>query len=217
MKLQFSDLDAILFDFDGVVVLSEHVYDSATQELARQLKISIPAEFMERMRGQSDRLFFESVVNEFQPEAPMEEVVALGRKLLLEAFASSIHHNEGYLEFREQIDKLGLQSALVTSTPRKLLDYILGNSDLQVVFKEIITADDVQKLKPDPEPYRSMCERLGVAPERAMVIEDSPAGVRSGRSAGCFVTAITTSSKADSLSHADFVVDSFTELSELLA
>ncbi len=217
MKLKLTDLDAVLFDFDGVVVLSEHVYDVATQELAEELDILIPQEFCDRMRGQSDRVFFDAVMQEFQPDIEFEEMVAIGRQILLKAFATGIQHMPGYLDFRALVDRSGLRSGLVTSTPVKLLDYIFENSSLAVRFEQTVTGNDVTNLKPHPEPYLKMCTLMEVQPARALVIEDSPAGVRSARAAGCFVVALTGTSARDSLSPAHFVVDSFAELSELLA
>ena len=106
--------------------------------------------------------------------------------------------------------------ALVTATPRSLLDEIFKNSNIAIAFDHIVTGNDVKHNKPAPDPYLKACELLSVEPERALVIEDSPNGLRSAVSAGCKTVAITTSCKKDSLKEANFVVDSFGELEELL-
>ncbi len=207
---------AVLFDFDGVVVLSEHLYDEATAALARELELDIPPEFNTRMRGQSDTVFFDALKREFAVPLADEELYELGRQTLRDVFASTIHHTDGYLEFHERIRQQGLSAGLVTSTPRKLLEHVFRHSDLTLDFDEMVTVDDVTRPKPDPEPYRLMCRRLGVDPTQALVIEDSPAGVTAARTAGCQVIAITTSTDPGLLGLADFVVDSFREVSELL-
>jgi beta-phosphoglucomutase-like phosphatase (HAD superfamily) len=90
--------------------------------------------------------------------------------------------------------------------------------DLWPFFSTIVTGQDIINGKPHPEPYLKTAKRLGVAPAKALVIEDSVNGVRSGKSAGCPVIAITTSFPRERLMElpADYVIDSFTELEWLL-
>jgi len=214
--MRFTDLDAVLFDFDGVVALSEHLYDDATQQMARELDIEIPPEFCARMRGQSDTLFFDKLMEEFKPDIKREDLYALGRSILSETFVSEVRHTPGYLDFLAEITGRTLRYGLVTSTPRDLLEQIFEKSDLQDAFPQVVTLDDVVHPKPHPEPYMTMCRRLDVDQQRALVIEDSPAGVQAGLAAGCQVAAITTSSTPESLAAAHFIVDSFKDLSELL-
>jgi sugar-phosphatase len=75
----------------------------------------------------------------------------------------------------------------------------------------LVTAEDVRAGKPDPEPYLVGLERLGAAGP-VVVVEDAPAGIRSGREAGCPVVALTTSHPADELGEADVVVADLTSL-----
>ena len=67
---------------------------------------------------------------------------------------------------------------------------------------QIVTADDVTQGKPAPEPYLLGARRLGIAPERCLVVEDAPAGIQAGRSAGIRVLGIaSTHDRADVLAH----------------
>ncbi|MBM7787503.1 HAD-IA family hydrolase [Tenggerimyces flavus] len=75
----------------------------------------------------------------------------------------------------------------------------------------LITADDVTYGKPHPEPFLLGAERLGVAPERCLVIEDAPAGLEAARKAGMRTIAVTTSHRAADLD-ADLVVSGIHEL-----
>lgn len=70
----------------------------------------------------------------------------------------------------------------------------------------LVTADDVERGKPDPEAYLLAAERLGVAPEHCVVLEDAPAGVEAGRRAGAQVIGVATASPPEALSAADAVV-----------
>ncbi|TQS39869.1 HAD-IA family hydrolase [Cryptosporangium phraense] len=75
----------------------------------------------------------------------------------------------------------------------------------------LVTAEDVRAGKPDPEPYLIGMERLG-AGGAVVVFEDAPAGIRSGRDAGCPVVAVTTSHPAEDLTEADVVVPDLTAI-----
>jgi sugar-phosphatase len=71
----------------------------------------------------------------------------------------------------------------------------------------VLTADDVERGKPDPEPYRAGAARLGVDVRRCLVVEDAESGVRSGRAAGAAVLALRTTEPEGPGGGADLVVD----------
>ena len=79
-------------------------------------------------------------------------------------------------------------TALVSSSYRVLVDAVVRS--LGLAFDVVLGGDEVTRAKPDAEPYRTACVRLGVSPEAAVVLEDSPAGVQSAQSAGCAVVAV---------------------------
>jgi mannitol-1-/sugar-/sorbitol-6-phosphatase len=76
----------------------------------------------------------------------------------------------------------------------------------------LISADDITRGKPDPEPYLRAAEALGVPPEQCLVIEDAPAGIAAGKAAGMRVVALTSSHGAGDLVAADAVYDSMLAL-----
>jgi sugar-phosphatase len=75
-------------------------------------------------------------------------------------------------------------------------------------FDVVVTGDDVTNKKPDPQIYEITAEKLGLPPERCVVIEDAPAGVGAAKAAGMTCVAVTGSVSAESLQEADLVVDS---------
>src|SRR5699024_6041405 len=70
----------------------------------------------------------------------------------------------------------------------------------------MITADDVTRGKPDPEGYAIAARRLGVDPQRCLVVEDAPAGIAAGLAAGAQVLAVTTTHDTDELIRAHSVM-----------
>jgi len=101
--------------------------------------------------------------------------------------------------------------AIVTSATTRLLLGRLEAAGLPLP-ERFISADMVERGKPDPEPYRRGAQLLGLNPEEAIVVEDAPAGVGSGKAAGCRVLAVLGTHQAGQLSHADWIIPSLTEL-----
>lgn len=97
--------------------------------------------------------------------------------------------------------------AIVTSSTRRLLLARLKAAGLPVP-ERIISADDVERGKPDPEPYRRGAELLGFRPENCLVVEDAPSGVGAGKAAGCRVLGVLGTHSAAELGGADWIVGS---------
>ena len=76
----------------------------------------------------------------------------------------------------------------------------------------LVTADDVQNGKPDPEPYLLAANKMGVSPADSVVIEDAPAGISSAKNAGAFVIAVATTNANDALQEADLIVRRLADL-----
>ena len=103
--------------------------------------------------------------------------------------------------------------AIVTSATRELAEVRLRAAGLPVPAN-LVTARDVQRGKPNPEPYLMGAKILGVSPAECVVIEDSPSGVRAGKAAGARVVALRTTATDAELQEAgaDWVVENCAEL-----
>jgi HAD superfamily hydrolase (TIGR01509 family) len=86
------------------------------------------------------------------------------------------------------LDAVGVPCALVTASSRAIMDAVLKVTGLS--FGVTVCGEDVQRPKPDPEPYLLAAARLGVPPEGCAVLEDSPTGIEAARAAGCAVIAV---------------------------
>lgn len=100
---------------------------------------------------------------------------------------------------------------IVTSATNRLARVRLVAGNVPVPEK-IITGDDVANGKPDPEPYRKGAELLGFAPEDCIVVEDAASGIGAGKAAGCRVLATTFSHSVDTLSEADWVIETLEDV-----
>jgi mannitol-1-/sugar-/sorbitol-6-phosphatase len=98
------------------------------------------------------------------------------------------------------------QWAIVTSASRALATFRMGCAGLPIP-EVLVSGDDVSEGKPDPEGYLRAASRLGVHPERCVVVEDSPAGILAGRRAGMNIVGITTTFAAEKLLGAQSIAD----------
>jgi beta-phosphoglucomutase len=103
---------------------------------------------------------------------------------------------------------------LATSALRENQQRAFERFGLDCYFDAIVSGNDAQKGKPDPEPYLLTGARLDVDPAKTLVIENSVNGIRSGKAAGCKAVGLTTSFERETLEKAgaDLVVDGFSEL-----
>jgi HAD superfamily hydrolase (TIGR01509 family) len=95
----------------------------------------------------------------------------------------------GARELLTELAHEGVPCALVTMSWKRFTDAILHDLP-SGVFQAVVTGDDVERGKPDPEPYRLGAARLGFDPAQCLAIEDSPTGARSAMAAGCVVLAV---------------------------
>ena len=101
--------------------------------------------------------------------------------------------------------------AIVTSGTRAIATARMRHTGLPVP-RVVVSADDVENGKPDPECYLKAAELLGVAPESCVVVEDAPPGIRAARLAGMAVVAVATTHPASDLSEADAVARALNDL-----
>jgi HAD superfamily hydrolase (TIGR01509 family) len=189
--------DAILFDFDGVLVDSEPVHHAVWQEVLAPYAISLSwEEYQRRCIGVSDKEMilelcaiagrpaeFDRLWNEY----PRKRSILRERMLAAPpAFADSI----------ALVHSLAaeLPLAVVTSSARNEVEPVLDRMGILPRFRTCVFGEDVKRLKPDPEPYRLAAARLGVT--RPLVIEDSAAGCASATAAGFEYVRVTAASAA---------------------
>ena len=126
-----------------------------------------------------------------------------------------IEDNEGLVVLpgvREMIAALPEDAwAIVTSATERLALSRLAVAGLAIP-KHFITADRVKLGKPHPEPYLRGAELLGVTPDECVVVEDAPAGVAAGKAAGCKVLAVLTTHAPETLTAADWRVDTLADV-----
>ena len=176
---------------DGLLVDSEPAWTVAETELAEQLGGTWTAELKAQVVGTRLETAVPAILTGLGHDPTPELVGRTMRSVLarmVELFADGLALLPGAVELVHAVRAAGVPLALVSSSYRVLVDAALGQLDLP--FDTVVAGDEVGLAKPHPEPYLRACALLRVDPARAVVLEDSPAGVRSGEAAGCAVVAV---------------------------
>jgi HAD superfamily hydrolase (TIGR01509 family) len=101
----------------------------------------------------------------------------------------------------------GWRVGLATGSIRREVERILQSLRIRDRFAAIVTREDCEKGKPDPEPFLRAARGLGLHPRQCVAIEDTPGGVQAAKAAGMACVAVTHSCPRESLAEADLVVD----------
>ncbi|MFP4548722.1 MAG: HAD family hydrolase [Fidelibacterota bacterium] len=209
------NIKAIIFDFDGVVVDSEHLYEETGHQLFRQYGIKVSEKDWQIFKGLTAKDFFNTLIQRYNLKVTPEELAEADHKILKQKFRAKLAYIPGFQDFLKMV-KNDYKLALVTSTSSSLLNWIFENTKVNRDFELILTADDVDHHKPHPMPYLSVAKKLQICPTEMLVIEDSVNGVVSAKSAGSKVVGFLTSFIASDLCEADYHAANYRELSELI-
>jgi HAD superfamily hydrolase (TIGR01509 family) len=207
-------IEAVVFDLDGVIIDSEHVWDEARRELAAERGGRWHERASRDMMGMSSpewsRYMHDVIGLSEPPEEINEEVV----HRLDELYRRELPLLAGAVEAVERLAAhwpLGLAS----SSNRELIDLVLELSGVAQDFRATVSSEEVARGKPAPDVYLEAARRLGVAPERCAAIEDSENGIRSAKAAGMRILAIPNPQYPPAeaaLSLADDLLESIIEL-----
>jgi HAD superfamily hydrolase (TIGR01509 family) len=207
-------IDAVVFDLDGIIVDSEHVWDEVRQELAEERGGRWHVDASRDMMGMSSvewsRYMREVIGLRESPEKINAEVV----RRLEGRYREALPLIPGATDVVEALAErwpLGLAS----SSNREIIDLVLSVSGLDRFFRVTVSSEEVSRGKPSPHVYLEAARRLGVAADRCAAIEDSENGILSAKAAGMRVLAVPNPQfppAADALAAADVVLDSVAEI-----
>jgi beta-phosphoglucomutase len=217
-SLNYRDYAACLFDFDGVIIDSEPLHAEAKRLTLGQFRIPHAESLFAEFKGRPDSVFFEHVAVELASRRATAEEMQVFKQNAYSRRFGDVPLVDGVLDFLAMARKAFPKLGLATSATRR--DFELGAARYQLVawFDAIVTGDDTVRHKPDPEPYLKAMSALGVKHGSALVIEDSPSGIRAAKAAHCPVIGLMTTFGAEELRRAgaDCVVASYAELARTL-
>ncbi len=209
-----STIEAVVFDLDGVIVDSEHVWDAARESLARERGGRWHENAQRDMMGMSSVEWSRYMHDVIGLEDPPEEISAEVVRRLEAIYREELPLIEGATEAVARLARrwpLGVAS----SSNRRIIDLVLDLADLDRFFRATVSSEEVPRGKPAPDVYLDAARRLGADPRKSAAVEDSHNGILSARAAEMRVVAIPNMRYPpgeEALAAADVVIQSITEL-----
>jgi beta-phosphoglucomutase len=210
-------LRAVLFDFNGVIIDDEQLHFRAFATVLDELGLSLTERaYFGDYLALDDKGLFVAVLAEQRGEAPRADETARLVQRKAEAYLRLLEGRirlfPGVVELVRDLAPV-LALAINSGALRPEIDIVLAWAELTDCFAAIVSAEEVQACKPDPEGYLLALERLrrarpdlaDLAAEHCLVIEDAPSGIRAARSAGMRCLAVANSRAPQDLAEADWV------------
>jgi HAD superfamily hydrolase (TIGR01509 family) len=209
------DIEAVVFDLDGILVQSEELWDAARRELAAAHGIEWPQGATDAMMGMSSKEWSRYVHDEVGVPEPPEEI---NRKVLAwveKRYREDLPWIPGAREaVRRMAERFPL--GLATSSNREIIDIVVEVGGFEDMLLVTVSSEEVERGKPAPDVYLEATQRMGVDPRRTAAIEDSTNGLLAAKAAGMRVIAIPNDAHppaGEGLAAADVVLDSIEDLS----
>ena len=182
---------AVLFDLDGLIIDSEAIVWEIMQQVGQRFGVAV------------DRTLFLELIGRHGPDVETRLLAAWGKDFPLDEFRRGTQEawrhytatrpipvKPGFEALIDCLDRRGIKRAIATSTRHLRALHKLDCAGLAGRFDTVIGGDMVANGKPAPDIYLLAAERLGVAPEDCVVLEDSEPGARAGVAAGTTVLLI---------------------------
>ena len=190
------EVKAALFDLDGVVFDTEPQYTVFWGAQCREFHPEHPG-LEHEIKGQTLTQIYEKY---FTADGLAEKQPLITRRLDEYEAQMSYDYVDGFEDFVRDLRQRGIKTAVVTSSNMpKMQSVYRQRPEFRELFDEILTSEDFERSKPDPDCYLKAAQRFGATPEECVVFEDSFNGLKSGRAAGMTVIGLSTTNAADAI------------------
>lgn len=183
-------IKAIIFDMDGLLINSEPVWFRARKDLLKNKEIDWTWDNQTQTMGLSTKDWLEYMFSQakgmFTKEEILTGIIDRMKKYYLNGEVDIMHGANEALKFAKDNFKVGLASG----SYKEILYSVVKVNNWVANFDEILSSDDMERGKPNPDIYLEVARRLGVQPEECIVLEDSRDGIKAGVAAGAKVIAV---------------------------
>jgi beta-phosphoglucomutase len=217
--------DAVIFDFDGVIVDTEPIHYQVFQQILEPLGMGYTwQEYTDTYMGFDDRdafrEAFKAAGKSIKPDS-LQTLINQKATIFEQVISEGVTPYPGVIELIKELTAHGIPLAISSGALRSDILPILEQLEIKHYFSHIVTADDVPQSKPHPASYLHAKEKLlSSFPDKLSIasliyaVEDTPAGIQSAKGAGLRVVAVTNSYPAEKLGLADAKVLSLEQITD---
>jgi len=182
---------AVIFDMDGLMIDSERVtYNEYVKKLHMLGHDDFTEELYRNCLGKNKQGICQVFIDYYGNDFPMVEVWDDVHVWIDESLRSYVPKKKGLDNLLKYLKEHGYKTIVATSSTRSRVDEILKNAQITEYFDDSICGDEVSKGKPNPEIFLTACQKLGVLPSEALVLEDSEAGIKAAYDGGIDVICV---------------------------
>ncbi len=206
---------AIAFDFDGLIVDTEVPEYEAWLNIFRSYGVDLPLSVWAPHIGGGNENFniYDHLEELTGKPFDRDEIRTRRRAEFAELFKDAVPL-PGVEDYIAAARERGMRIGIASSSPRRWVDPKLEQLGLEDTFDTVVCSDDVGSSKPNPASYLKAIADLGVTPDEAFALEDSPTGVQGAKNAGLLCVAVPgTLTRDRSYDHADMRLDSLADIS----
>jgi len=199
-------IEAVLFDMDGVLVDSEEYIRNAAVQMFMEKGYRVTPEDFLPFTGMGENRYLGGVAEKHRIPFKLEKDKARTYEIYADIAKGKLEALDGVHEFISACRKRGLKLAVASSADPVKVNINLDEIGLErSLFQALVTGLDIEHKKPAPDIFLKAAQLLDVKPGSCLVVEDAISGVRAGKAAGARVLALTTSFAAEKLPEADWI------------
>lgn len=180
----------VTFDLDGLLVNTEELYQDVGSELLRRRGRTFEAELLDRMMGRPQQVSLRIMIEWHGLSDSVERLAAETREIFVALLDTRLAPMPGAVALLDELTAAGVPFGVATSSGPDFAHDVLGRVGLLERMGFVLTCDDVREGKPSPEIYLAAAGRLGLPPDRMLVLEDSQTGCRAAVAAGAVTVAV---------------------------
>lgn len=213
------NIQAVLFDLDGVLADSEPLWNDIDGALLAQYDVAYAGEHKTSVLGTSFTIALQFYKDTFGLRADIEELALRRTAIATDFYANRIPIFADVPAVLPAIKAMGLRIGLASSSVGALVLPFLERHDIRQYFDAVVTGEEVVRGKPNPDIYLRAASKVGIAPEHCLVVEDALAGIAAGTRADMKVVAIPDPRFVDVTLYddkADYLMTRLGELPDLI-